>query len=144
MAGPRPAPRLWMLENNGKMVQLHTTRIVPETEAIRYATHFLAPAPKYFMMELWLTNTLITPAMKKAGNRHSTTCSRAYQRARSSEAKTAPVKASESIGRKYAKRKTAIIQIRFFISCFVSILRFFSRRRKCRCSKCPQAGKPQR
>ena len=33
MAGPRPAPRLWMLENKGRMVQLHTARIVPEMEA---------------------------------------------------------------------------------------------------------------
>ena len=32
-AGPSPAPRLWMLENKGRMVQLHTANMVPDTEA---------------------------------------------------------------------------------------------------------------
>jgi hypothetical protein len=34
MAGPRPAPLLWMLENKGRIVQLQTANIVPETEAM--------------------------------------------------------------------------------------------------------------
>ena len=33
MAGPSPAPRLWMLENNGRMVQLQTAKMAPETDA---------------------------------------------------------------------------------------------------------------
>ena len=33
IAGPKPAPRLCMLENNGKIVHEHTASIVPETAA---------------------------------------------------------------------------------------------------------------
>ncbi len=33
VAGPMPAPRLWILVNKGRMVQLQTARIVPERAA---------------------------------------------------------------------------------------------------------------
>jgi hypothetical protein len=50
IAGPRPAPLLCMLENSGRIVHEHTARIVPETDATVYATHFFAWAPKYFVL----------------------------------------------------------------------------------------------
>ena len=34
IAGPSPAPLLWMLEKRGRIVQLQTARIVPDTAAI--------------------------------------------------------------------------------------------------------------
>jgi hypothetical protein len=33
MAGPRPAPLLWILENKGRIVQEQTARMVPDTDA---------------------------------------------------------------------------------------------------------------
>ena len=33
MAGPNPAPRLYMPVNNGRMVHEHTAKILPETAA---------------------------------------------------------------------------------------------------------------
>jgi len=59
MAGPKPAPRLCMLENRGKIVQLQTASIVPDNEAIRYAFHFFAPAPKYLITAPWLTKMMM-------------------------------------------------------------------------------------
>ena len=35
IAGPKPAPLLWMPENSGRTVQEHTAKIEPETDATR-------------------------------------------------------------------------------------------------------------
>lgn len=78
MAGPRPAPRWYMPMNKGRIVQEHTARIEPETEATEYDRNLFALAPKYFITEALLTKTTIAPAIKKAGTRQSRTCSRAY------------------------------------------------------------------
>ena len=52
--------------------------------------------PRYFITEAWLTKTQIAPAMKKAGTRHSSTCSRAYQRVRARASCTAPSKRADA------------------------------------------------
>src|SRR5512134_1249673 len=52
--------------------------MVPEIEAMPYATTLLAPAPSRRMTAAWLMKTAIAPAISSAGNRHETTCSRAY------------------------------------------------------------------
>ena len=124
MAGPRPAPRLWMLENRGSIVQEQTARMVPETAATVYASHFLAFAPKYLRTEPWLTKTDITPAMKNAGSRHKTTCSRAYHLTRSSVAEIAVVNLTLSIGRKKAAANNTIIDRRIFNSFLFSIFKY--------------------
>ena len=98
IAGPRPAPLLCIPENKGRTVHEQTARIVPETDATRYATHFFAPAPKYFITAFWLTKTAITPAMKKAGTRQSKTCSCAYHFASANASYSAPLKDSFSMG----------------------------------------------
>lgn len=77
VAGPRPAPRLYMPAKRGSTVQEQTASMVPETDATEYATHFLAEAPRYFITDCWLTKTEMAPAMKKAGMRQNSTCSRA-------------------------------------------------------------------
>src|SRR5512147_97614 len=78
MAGPRPAPRLYSPPNSGSTVHEQTARMVPETDAMPYATTLLAPAPSRRMTAPWLMKTAIAPAISSAGNRHETTCSRAY------------------------------------------------------------------
>ncbi|OPZ05954.1 MAG: Na(+)-translocating NADH-quinone reductase subunit F [Alphaproteobacteria bacterium ADurb.BinA305] len=72
-------------------MQEQTARMVPETDATEYDSHFDALGPKYVITAAWLTKTPMAPAMKKAGTRHSSTCSRAYQRARCRASETAPV-----------------------------------------------------
>ena len=99
----------------------------PDTAATVYYSHFLALAPKYFNTETWLTNTAITPAMKNAGNRHSTTCSRAYHWARSSVAFIAVVNRVFCNGMKNTAVKIATIQNRIFNSFFVSIFLLYAK-----------------
>src|SRR4030042_1074856 len=67
-----------MPENRGSTVQEQTARMVPETEATPYERTLFAFGPRYLITEAWLTNTPIAPAMKNAGTRHRSTCSRAY------------------------------------------------------------------
>jgi hypothetical protein len=77
VAGPIPAPRVVMLAKSGSTVQEQTARMEPETDATEYERIFLACAPKYLMTEAFLMNTEMAPAIKKAGIRQSSTCSRA-------------------------------------------------------------------
>jgi len=44
------------------------------------------------MTEAWLKKTEMAPAMKKAGTRQSSTCSRAYHCTRASDSKIGPLK----------------------------------------------------
>src|SRR5665647_70784 len=122
IAGPRPAPRLWMLENNGSIVQEHTAKMVPETAATVYASHFFALAPKYLRTEPWLTKTDITPAIKNAGSRQRITCSRAYHFIRSSVAAIAVLNRVLSIGRKKANANIAANQPSILSSFLSSML----------------------
>ena len=103
------------------MVHEQTARIVPETAATVYASHFFAFAPKYFKTDPWLINTEMTPAMKNAGSKHRMTCSRAYHFTRSSVASIAVVNLALSMGKKKANRKTTMIQASIFISFLDSI-----------------------
>jgi hypothetical protein len=113
-----------MLENKGRIVQEHTASMVPDTEATEYATHFFAWAPKYFNTAPWLTNTEMTPAMKKAGNKHRITCSRAYHLVRSRVATMASLNRRFSKGIKNARRKKNTIQNKMLISFFHSMVSF--------------------
>jgi hypothetical protein len=110
-----------MLENNGRIVHEHTARIVPDTAATEYASHFFARAPKYLRTEAWLTKTEITPAIKNAGRRQRITCSRAYHFTRSRVAAMAVLNLALSMGRKNANAKTANIQKSIFNSFLSSI-----------------------
>ncbi len=98
--------------------------MVPETAATVYASHFFAFAPKYLRTEPWLTNTDITPAMKNAGSRHKTTCSRAYHFTRSRVAAIAVVNLVLSIGRKNAAANRTMIEMRIFNSFLFSIFKY--------------------
>ena len=73
VAGPIPAPRLYIPVNNGRTVQLHTARMAPETDAIEYEIYFFVCAPKYFKIDCFETNTAIAPAMKNAGIKQANT-----------------------------------------------------------------------
>jgi hypothetical protein len=110
-----------MLENSGSIVHEQTARMVPETAATVYASHFFALAPKYLITDPWLTKTEITPAMKNAGRRHNITCSLAYHLTRSRVAAIAVLKRALSIGMKNAKTNTAEIHNRILISFLNSI-----------------------
>ncbi len=99
IAGPRPAPLLCIEEKSGRTVQEQTAKIVPETDATKYAFHFFAFAPKYFITDCWLINTAITPAIKNAGTRQSRTCSSAYHLASENASIIAFLNDSFSIGR---------------------------------------------
>ncbi len=70
---------------------------------------FLAPAPRYFMTAAWDTNTEMAPAMKKAGTRHSSTCSWAYHLTKARDSMTAPLKRLLSIGSQKNSKKTPAI-----------------------------------
>lgn len=48
MAGPSPAPRLYMLVNNGSIVQEQTAKIPPEMAAIVQDNPFLGVCPEVF------------------------------------------------------------------------------------------------
>ena len=85
--------------NRGRIVQEHTARIVPETEATPYERILFAFAPKYFITEALLTKTDMAPAMKKAGIRQRRTCSRAYHLTNARASKIALLKVVFSIGR---------------------------------------------
>jgi len=78
--------------------------------------------PKYFITAPWLIKTAITPAIKKAGKRHSITCSRAYHLVRSNIAITASLKLALVSGMKKANKKTADIHKNIEISFFQFII----------------------
>ncbi len=65
VAGPMPAPLVYIPANRGSTVQEHTARMVPETEATQYDKILFAWGPKYFKTDAWDTNTAIAPAIKK-------------------------------------------------------------------------------
>ena len=100
MAGPNPAPRLYMLAKSGRIVQLQTASMVPETEATRYAFHFAAVGPRYLATVPWPIKTAITPAIKKAGIRQSRTCSLVYHLSSINASETALSKTSVPDGMK--------------------------------------------
>jgi hypothetical protein len=74
VAGPIPAPRLYIPAKSGKIVQLQTASKVPEIDAMLYETIFLVLLLKYFITDCLETNTATAPAMKNAGTRHASTC----------------------------------------------------------------------
>lgn len=85
--------------NKGRIVQEHTARMEPDTEATEYDRNLFALAPKYFITDALLTKTTIAPAMKKAGTRQSRTCSRAYHLVRASASIRALLNLVSSIGK---------------------------------------------
>ena len=111
-----------MPANSGRTVQEQTARIVPDTLATPYASTLFALAPRYFITDASLTNTPMAPAMKNAGIRHSSTCSRAYHFARWSDSMMPPVKRAQFTGSQKNTRNTATIHTSFFHSCFQSII----------------------
>ena len=80
-------------------------------------------------------NTEITPAMKKAGKRHRTTCSLAYHFTRSKVADIAVVNLALSIGRKNAAPKITMIHRRILISFLLSINKIYFVKRRTVISK---------
>jgi len=72
--------------------------------------------PRYFITEAWLMNTPMAPAMKNAGTRHSSTCSRAYHLLRCSASMMPPVKRSQPTGSQKNSRNTTTIAASFFHS----------------------------
>ena len=76
------------------------------------------------MTEAWLTKTPMAPAMKKAGTRHSSTCSWAYHLISASDSKIALLKRGHSIGKAKQAAKTATPHTSFFHSDFQSLLMF--------------------
>ena len=70
VAGPMPAPRLYIPAKSGKTVQLHTASMVPDTAATEYEIYFGASAPKNFNTDSLENNEAIAPAKKNAGTKH--------------------------------------------------------------------------
>jgi hypothetical protein len=66
---------LYIPEKIGRIVQLQTASIPPETEAIEYDIYFFVLTPKYLKTLSFDMNAEIAPAMKKAGIRQVNTCS---------------------------------------------------------------------
>jgi hypothetical protein len=73
------------------------------------------------MTAAWLTKTPIAPAMKKAGIRQRSTCSRAYHLTRWRDSVIAPSKRALPTGSQKQARKTARIQASGLHSVFHSI-----------------------
>lgn len=68
VAGPIPAPRVYIPSKRGNTVHEHTARIVPETDATEYARIFFACTPKYLRTDAWETNIAMAPSIKKIWN----------------------------------------------------------------------------
>ncbi len=73
------------------------------------------------MTAAWLTKLAIAPAMKNAGTRHRSTCSRAYHLVRKRASVTAPSKRGQPTGSQKKTAKAANIHARVFHSDFQSI-----------------------
>src|SRR4030042_5002746 len=110
-----------MPENRGRTVHEQTARMVPDTDATPYASALFALGPRYFLTEAWLTNTPIAPAMKNAGTRHSSTCSRAYHFTSSNASRSALSNRGTPSGSQYAAAKSARMPRGGFHSFFRSI-----------------------
>ena len=137
IAGPNPAPRFQIPAKRGSTVQEQTARMVPDTEATPYDMTFFAPAPRYFITAAWETNTDMAPAIKKAGTKHSSTCSCAYHLTRARDSIIAPVNRLLSSGNQKKIRKMPVMMLSGFQMVFQSIrlgsdafLRWFRIRRK--------------
>jgi hypothetical protein len=102
-----------MPENRGSTVQEQTARMVPDTAATGYATHFDALAPRYFMTDAWRTKTLMAPAMKSACTRHSSTWARAYSCSMAKDSFQDACTRGLSTGRNHAAANTATINPSF-------------------------------
>ena len=73
------------------------------------------------MTAAWLTKLATAPAMKKAGTRHSSTCSRAYHLVRARASVTAPSKRGQPTGSQKKAAYAAAIHTNGFHSLFQSI-----------------------
>jgi len=67
-----------MPANIGRIVQLHTARTVPDTDAIPYDVVFFVSGLKYFRIASFWMKAAMAPAIKNAGMRQVTTCSDKY------------------------------------------------------------------
>ena len=64
----------WIPANSGTIVQEHTASSEPAAAAAGYATAGEVLRPSQRVMAGFGISADIAPAMKKAGNRHSSTC----------------------------------------------------------------------
>ncbi len=99
-AGPSPAHLFLIHAKRGSIVQEHTAKIIPDTEAIQYETIFLDLCPKYLSTLSFLINTAIAHAINNAGTRHVSTCSLAYSCNKLNADKIADINQVDSIGKK--------------------------------------------
>jgi len=119
VAGPIPAPELYIPAKSGRTVQEQTARIDPLTEAIRYAQNFPNDPDRILMTELEEIMLVIPPAIKRAGTRHVRMCNLAYSLSILNASLIASRKNAVFRSIKYASKKTPRNINPIFISFFI-------------------------